>query len=621
MKIGFRFGGVLAGLCISASVLVPASAFADPVLVSERPWGSTNDQAAMDIVFGAGNWTLYNTYAAANTAAGSIFAADTGFVFLQGGAGTDVNLNGFLTSNGASILNWVDSGGSLLLESAGWNESVRLGQVTLVYNDPALSGYAATGQLTAAGQAVFTSYPIEYAERRGNWLSHNYVLADDGVTLITFIEGNNEHGELIPVVAGYKHGDGYIVYSGLTLYDFHSQIGGGSLGADAPSWLLNMISGFSDASALDDQLSGGRSVFAAADNVGNKQAFGAARIIDATPALLAQFDGLGSDAELSEAASQTLPLLSGGTMFAANAATAGINRVVQARIESNKGLSSGETFLGDRHVWLRPFGSWADQGTSKGVKGFRSDTAGVAFGVDAVANDALRLGVAFAYAKADVDGKSRIARHSAKVDVYQLIGYGSYSLDERTELNFQVNYGQNRNSGRRNIAFTDTVAKSNFDSQTVHIGVGLGRSYPLNERTTFTPSARVDYTWIKDKSYREKGADVLNLNVRSRSTDALVLAVDGKVSHEVKPGITLMANVGAGYDLLSERTKITAAFAGAPGAAFTTRGIDQSRWLMRGGLGVSSMMSNGMEVVARYDLEARDRFNNQTASVRLRWAF
>lgn len=43
--------------------------------------------------------------------------------------------------------------------------------------------------------------------------------------------------------------------------------------------------------------------------------------------------------------------------------------------------------------------------------------------------------------------------------------------------------------------------------------------------------------------------------------------------------------------------------------------------MVRGGLGVVSNTAGGMEVSARYDAEYRKDFLNQTASVKLRWAF
>ncbi len=381
---------------------------------------------------------------------------------------------------------------------------------------------------------------------------------------------------------------------------------------------------------------GGTTVLDAVQTTGNAPATGAATVFDS---LIADFSNNGTTGnagmdsviqtfatfttgqQVSDAVSQTLPLLTGGSQIAAMAAITGINRVVQARQEANRGLSSGDTFYGDKRVWMKPFGSWADQDDRKGVSGYQARTGGIALGVDGVVSDTARLGVSFAYARANADANSSVAPSSTDVDVYQLIGYGSHAIDADTELNFQLGFGRNRNEGRRDLPAFGFTARSKYDSLTATAGVGLGKSFKLSETASFTPSVRADYTWIKDEGYSETGAGALNLNVRERSADELILAVDGKYAKELRPGTTFTANVGLGYDVLNERASITAAYAGAPGAAFTTHGLEPSPWLMRGGLGLVSQMASGMEVSLRYDAEYRQDFLNQSASVKLRWQF
>jgi len=362
-------------------------------------------------------------------------------------------------------------------------------------------------------------------------------------------------------------------------------------------------------------------VYEATQSLTNTPAGPAARIIDATPQLLTYFANLTTAQQLSDATTQTLPLLTGGSQIASQNALNGINRVIQARISANRGLSSGDVFSGDKNFWIKPFGSRAKQDTTDGVAGYKAETYGLAGGFDGTVGSATRLGLAFAYASSNIDSNSSVARQSADVNVYQLVGYGSYSLDERTELNFQIDAGRNSNDGKRTIAFTNTVAKSDYNSTSAHIGAGLGRTYAISQQTSLIPSVRADYTWVRDDSYREKGAGLLNLNVNERSTRSFVIGADGKVSHQMNDRTTLTANIGVGYDTLNERSSITAAFAGAPGAAFVTHGIKPSPWIGQAGFGLVHQASNGMEISGRYDAEHRTGFLNHTASLKVRWAF
>lgn len=361
-------------------------------------------------------------------------------------------------------------------------------------------------------------------------------------------------------------------------------------------------------------------VFDSANQLGNGPALNAARVIDATPELLALFAGLTPE-QRSNAATQTLPLVLGATTSAISNSLSTINNVIQARQSSTSGLSSGDPALGGEHFWIKSFGSWASQDGRNGVSGFDADSKGLALGFDTAVSESTRLGLAFAYAKTDVDGDSRVAPQSAEIDTYQLIGYGTHALTADTHLNVQIDVGQNRTEGRRQIHFTGDTAKADYDGYNLHLGVGIEHNLRLNEQLVFVPSARVDYTWIKEDSYREKGAGLLNLEVEDRDSEALVFSLDGRFDYYLSDSTVLSANLGGGYDSINESASMTSVYAGAPGAAFRTEGLDLEPWLARAGLGLSHTLDNGTEVSLRYDAEARSGFTNQGAQVKARWAF
>ncbi|MEO8039003.1 MAG: autotransporter outer membrane beta-barrel domain-containing protein, partial [Betaproteobacteria bacterium] len=353
----------------------------------------------------------------------------------------------------------------------------------------------------------------------------------------------------------------------------------------------------------------------------NSPARGAAAVIDANPDLLALFSGLPSDQARSNAVTQTLPLLVGGSAMATSAGLASINRIIQARLEGNRGLSAGDSFDGDRYMWVKPFNSWADQDERDSVSGFRANTAGLALGADAAFAEHWRLGGALAYARGDITGKSDVAPQSASVDMFVVIGYGSYSLDDRTDINFQVDVGQNKTHSARGITLTSSAATAAYDSFSGHLGLGVGRTYTLGDHTNLTPSVRADYTMIKDGGYSESGAGALSLNVDSRKAEQLILGTDARLTHHFTDQWSGSVNLGVGYDTINSQASIVAAFAGAPGAAFVTYGIDPSPWLGRAGAGVTYKVKSAVELTARYDAEARETFTNQTASIKVRWVF
>ncbi|WP_236209602.1 autotransporter outer membrane beta-barrel domain-containing protein [Pseudomonas tohonis] len=331
--------------------------------------------------------------------------------------------------------------------------------------------------------------------------------------------------------------------------------------------------------------------------------------------------GSGDAGEVNDQVEQTLPLLTGNSLSLARDTLGSVNAVVQSRIDSTRGLSSGDAFLGDRHLWLKPFATHSRQDSRNGVNGYSADTQGLVTGLDGSLSADTDLGVAFAYAKTDVSSHSGGPKQSADVDSYQLILYGRHALDAQSDLSFQLDGGRMNNDGRRQIDLAGLSATSDYTSKTAHAGVAVDRRFALAPSTTFVPSIRLDYTWIEDEAYREKGAGGLDLQVKSRSTDALVLGVDGTLTHALSDQLKVSANLGAGYDLYNRDASITSIYAGAPDAAFVTYGTHQSAWSQRAGAGLTYTTANGTEITGRYDATHKEGFLGQTASVQLRWMF
>ncbi|MCG9079615.1 autotransporter domain-containing protein [Laribacter hongkongensis] len=328
---------------------------------------------------------------------------------------------------------------------------------------------------------------------------------------------------------------------------------------------------------------------------------------------------------LARAVEQLTPALHSAALSAVSDSLGAINRVVQARIEGNRGLSSGEELSGERYVWVKPFGSHARQETRSETAGFTANTGGMVFGADTAVHPRLRLGGAFAYAHSNVDGQSSSAPQSSKVDVYQLIGYGSVQLDDITEFNFQLDGGRNRNKGERQLPFMSAIASSDYDSTSYHAGAGLGRTFAFGSGMSNTPSVRLDYTRIKEDAYRETGAGAASLVNDARSVEQLLLAVDNRITLPLDERQSVALNFGAAFDLMNDGAQLTSAFAGEPGAVFSTRATDQSRWLWRAGLGYTHKADTGkggLEITGRLDGEWRKGgYSNGTASVKARYAF
>lgn len=125
-------------LCYPISNLVPITGSDAYYVYSNiyggaEPWYTTSNSDAMDVVYGAGEWT--QAYFEDLDVA-TVFGLGTCFVFLEGGDVMASELENFLNTNYIAIQNWVAAGGHLLINSApneGDGMDLYFGGVELTY--------------------------------------------------------------------------------------------------------------------------------------------------------------------------------------------------------------------------------------------------------------------------------------------------------------------------------------------------------------------------------------------------------------------------------------------------------------------------------------------------------
>ena len=335
--------------------------------------------------------------------------------------------------------------------------------------------------------------------------------------------------------------------------------------------------------------------------------------------ILGALNELDTAQEVADAVNSMLPTLNSDLHRSIFDALHQTRRIVRVRTDDNKGMNSGDDIAVNRNVWGKVFGSKADQNDDNGSFGYTADSYGIIFGADTEISARATLGAAVAYIVSDVDGDNPYDQN-ADIDSYQAILYGSYDLGDRMTLGWQADYAMHQVDTERKI-FLGPKAKGDFDSWSTHFGLDIDRSYPINEQTTLVPSARIDYTYIDEDSYKETGAGKSNLEVDSIDADELIVGVDGKVLYNLDESKVLTANVGIGYDLLADDESINSAFAGTPGTAFKTTGIDPSPLLINAGVGVEFGARDGLQVNVRYDIEGREDFTDQSVSLRIKMPF
>ena len=357
------------------------------------------------------------------------------------------------------------------------------------------------------------------------------------------------------------------------------------------------------------------------------QTAGAAGVLDslyanqgAMSGVITALDALSGTAQ-ANAITQTLPVITGASSQATTAAMQALNQVIQGRSSSLRGMSSGDEYIGNRDVWMKGFGSWANQNDINGVSGYKINTGGLAVGIDKGLTRKANIGAVFAFSNSGVSSNSSSAPSGVTVNSYQAGVYGDYAIHPQLIANAQLDVGMNQNNAYRNITFMGTNANSNYKSYSGHVGTGVKYLMPLSTKNTFIPSVRVDYTTVQSQAYTETGAGALNLAVGQQTYSTLIPSADLRIDHSLDSKLTLSANAGAGYNTLGNQVTSTAAYQGG-GAVFATNGLEVSPWLYNAGVGITGQIEKNLQLNVRYDnVFSPTGYMNQMVSAKLKIPF
>jgi outer membrane autotransporter protein len=333
--------------------------------------------------------------------------------------------------------------------------------------------------------------------------------------------------------------------------------------------------------------------------------------------VMTALDGLTGAAQ-ANAVSQTLPVITGAASQATTGTMQALNQIVQGRSNSLRGMSSGDEYIGNRDMWMKGFGSWANQADVNGVSGYKINTGGLAIGVDQGFTPKLNIGAVLALSNSGVSSNSNSAPSGVTINSYQAGLYGDYAIEKNIIANAQADIGLNQNKEYRNITFMGTNANGNYNSYSAHLGTGVKYLMPINPENTFIPSVRVDYTTVQSQAYSESGAGALNLSVAKQTYNTLIPSADVRIDHSLDSKMVLSANAGAGYNTLNNQVSATSAYAGG-GTTFATNGLQVSPMLYNAGVGVTGQIDKNLQLNVRYDnVFSPTGYMNQMISAKLK---
>ncbi len=199
-----------------------------------EPWGSASNTEAMDLAFGAGEWSMAE-FESLDPA--EVFSEATGFVFIDGSDDGAVELAAFLSANLSLIEDWVDEGGRLLMNSApneGSNIPFGFDGSTLVYADP--SGSVDVVDLTHP--AYLGPNSPTAVTMTGSSYSHAHITGTDFTNVLV-----NSTDATNIVLCEKAWGAGHVMLGGMTTNNYHSPL------AESANWRANLLHYMSNATS------------------------------------------------------------------------------------------------------------------------------------------------------------------------------------------------------------------------------------------------------------------------------------------------------------------------------------------------------------------------------------
>ena len=277
---------------------------------------------------------------------------------------------------------------------------------------------------------------------------------------------------------------------------------------------------------------------------------------------------------------------------------------------------------GKNGLWFDAFGQWGDQDEKDGYAGYDYSTKGATLGFDHALTDHLMAGVSVGYSRADID----LNRHQGSGYIKSLFGsiYGSY-FNKNLYIDGGLSYGKNWYDNNRLIKTGSLQREANSDHDGDLFSAYLGAGYTFDiKKWLVGPFASLQYIYLDEESFSEKGAGSVSLNIDGRQTESLVSELGARLARVFKTKYgSLIPEVSAAWlhDFDIDDRVITSSFAGSPNASFSIKGQDVERNGAILGAGITFIHKSGLSTSLKYKGDFRGEYKSNTIMGELRFTF
>lgn len=341
------------------------------------------------------------------------------------------------------------------------------------------------------------------------------------------------------------------------------------------------------------------------------------RVIPETGRALALASSQASGAALDSVFSRLSNLRGGYTMKAFDMPN------YYANSGSLSGLSGGnEVDQKNNRVWVQGFGYWGDQDEKDGYVGYKSNSVGLTIGADKKFFDELVTGLAFSYARTDVNMDEPKDGDGMDIKSYQLTAYSSYDFGYMW-VDGSLAYTLHDYESTRDTTVSG-VARGEFNGEQGTLRVNLGVPFHITDKVTLTPVVGGEFSHLEQQEYTERDAGPMGLSVdksiseRLRALAGLELQADIETSSDLV--IVPSLKIGVAHDFNNDGIDSSARFIGG-GGSFETEGQDLPENTYNMGLGLGLKFSAVYELNFNLNVEKADGYKSIGGYVESVWNY
>ena len=252
-------------------------------------------------------------------------------------------------------------------------------------------------------------------------------------------------------------------------------------------------------------------------------------------------------------------------------------------------------------------------------EGFDYKTFGFVAATEKKLSDESSMGISYGYANTDADFDD-VADNSADVETFHIGAYHKYKNND-WQLTTTTAYEFNDVEAERKIEFNDLSyrTESDFDVNILSLGTELSKVYK-NGEWEFKPLAGLTYSYVNQDEIREKGGDVLNVNIDDENYNSITGELGFRLERKTIFG-AFNGQIGWKHEFGDVYNDTAATLQGDSSTEYKIYGLQDMEDIYNVGLGVTLGDKEALSYIIDYNFNGNLDYVEHMLSAGVKYVF